>query len=383
MKQLTSYEELHCANCGAAIQGEFCHDCGQSIHSVLKPVHGMLEDGLDLVLNVDGRVVHTLPPLFTRPGFLTLEYFAGRRMRYLAPFRLMFTLCLLAFFVSQLAFDGADFHLGDVRTANSGSFNKATTPAEVQQVLQREVTELDKARNSPGVPALAKTAMEAARHDLQRQASRRLTQLGAPPASDPADDPVHEPVPETSDWMNRSSPVEIGWLPAFANASLTRGVAHFKTNVLAMRGAANTRQEAVQRMLAGMFGVLPQTMFVLIPIFALLLKVFYIFKRRLYMEHLIVALHSHAFLFLNLLLSVLIYLLAVRLEPHAAWLGTALGWLQWGLWLWAPIYLLIMQKRVYRQGWPMTIVKYLMVGWCYSWLLLIALIIAGLLGMAQ
>ena len=39
-------------------------------------------------------------------------------------------------------------------------------------------------------------------------------------------------------------------------------------------------------------------MFVLIPLFALLLKLFYVFRRRLYMEHLIVALHSHAFLFL-------------------------------------------------------------------------------------
>ena len=49
---------------------------------------------------------------------------------------------------------------------------------------------------------------------------------------------------------------------------------------------------------------LPQTLFVLLPIFALLLKVFYLFKRRLYMEHLIVALHSHAFLCAALLLVV-------------------------------------------------------------------------------
>ena len=34
-----------------------------------------------------------------------------------------------------------------------------------------------------------------------------------------------------------------------------------------------------------------------------------------------------------------------------------------------PIYLLLMQKRVYGQGWPMTILKYLALGLCYSILL--------------
>jgi hypothetical protein len=45
----------------------------------------------------------------------------------------------------------------------------------------------------------------------------------------------------------------------------------------------------------------PSTLFVLLPVFALMLKFAYAFKRRLYMEHLIVALHSHAFLCLALL----------------------------------------------------------------------------------
>jgi hypothetical protein len=92
MNELTEAGTLHCANCGTPLEGEFCHHCGQSVHSVLKPVHHMLEDGMDMFLHVDGRIVHTVPPLFLKPGFLTLEYFAGRRQRYVAPFRLMFVL---------------------------------------------------------------------------------------------------------------------------------------------------------------------------------------------------------------------------------------------------------------------------------------------------
>ena len=112
MKQLTSYEGLHCANCGASTQGEFCHECGQSIHSVLQPMHHMVEETIETVLHIDGRIVHMLPPLLLKPGFLTMEYFGGRRGRYIAPFRLMFVLCLLSFFVFHLTIDQLTARVG-------------------------------------------------------------------------------------------------------------------------------------------------------------------------------------------------------------------------------------------------------------------------------
>ena len=107
MKSLVSHEGRHCANCATPLVGEYCHECGQSMHSVLKPMHHMVEETVETVLHIDSRIVHTLPPLFLKPGFLTLEYFAGRRVRYIAPFRLMFVLCLLCFFVLHLATSAA------------------------------------------------------------------------------------------------------------------------------------------------------------------------------------------------------------------------------------------------------------------------------------
>ena len=65
MNQLTPSPGLLCANCGEALQGEFCHACGQSIRSVIKPVSHMLEDAGDLFFHMDERIVHTLPPLYT------------------------------------------------------------------------------------------------------------------------------------------------------------------------------------------------------------------------------------------------------------------------------------------------------------------------------
>jgi hypothetical protein len=49
--------------------------------------------------------------------------------------------------------------------------------------------------------------------------------------------------------------------------------------------------------------------FLLIPVFAALLKLFYLRRKRLYFEHLIFSLHLHAFIFLLLILYLLIELI--------------------------------------------------------------------------
>ena len=405
MKQLTSYEGLHCANCGAAMQGEFCHECGQSIHSVLKPMHHMIEETVETVLHVDSRIVHTVPPLLLKPGFLTLEYFAGRRMRYIAPFRLMFVLCLLSFFVAHLAVDqltdrisgetviqttpegdtgaAADFVAG-VKTGlrnpvkvTGEQFSEANSPAEVRHLLERELKMLPQI-SAYGV--LSQQQIEQAAEELQRRANARLVELGEAPM--PASSVILPPIPEPA--TDKESSTHISWLPQAANDRLTALSHRLHTNWRAFKdGDAATRAEARQRMINGVFGKLPAAMFVLVPLFAGMLKLFYVFRRRLYMEHLIVALHSHAFMFLSLLLIITAGMLSTWLRPHAVWASDTMRWVQTLLMLWVPAYLLIMQKRVYRQGWAMTLLKFWFIGWFYFWLLMLALMVAAALGMAH
>ena len=399
MKQLTSYEGLHCANCGASMQGEFCHACGQSIHSVLKPMHHMVEETVETVLHIDGRIVHTLPPLLLKPGFLTLEYFSGKRVRYIAPFRLMFVLCLLSFFVVHLAIDQVASKIPNghpLVSVDSRAIETATSPAEVRKALQDELDGLQRARDTGVLPQNVLDQIQLDVQNLHVVANRRLAALGAVPmsatslAAPPAAATVkitgHAKPPDVTRKASEDEPepVRIAWLPDVVNARLTTLGHQIQTNMRAFRhGDPAASAEAKQRMISGVFGTLPPTMFVLIPVFAILLKLFYVFRRRLYMEHLIVALHSHAFMFLGLLLITLVGMLSTWLRPHAAWTGYALGWLQAALIVWIPAYLLLMQKRVYCQGWPMTLLKFWFVGWCYFWLLLFALTVALVLGAAH
>lgn len=127
--------------------------------------------------------------------------------------------------------------------------------------------------------------------------------------------------------------------------------------------------------------MLPQVLFVLMPVFALLVKICYLFQRRLDMEHLIVALHSHAFLFLDSILLTLCSLASRAVPAEMPWLATLLGGLIALLSCWPPIYLFLIQKRVYRQGWLLTAFKYGVIGISYSILVSLGAAVAFLVSL--
>jgi len=384
MKSLSSHEGLHCANCGTPLAGEYCHECGQSMHSVLKPMHHMTEEAVETLLHIDSRILRTLPALFLKPGFLTLEYFAGRRMRYIAPFRLMFVLCLLNFFVLHLITSRAidqnvDRHQQTVLLDRGADFAQAADAEDVRDLFDSKINALNAVQTFGSDTMAAQAA--SGKQQLREAANRRLAELHAQPL--PAASGTVAAVARSDD-RTPIKPVQIGWLPAFANAELTATLQHMQDNWHDYKhGDPASREAARERMLTGFFGKLPGAMLVLVPVFALLLKLFYVFRRRIYMEHLIVALHSHAFLFLWLLLLMLLGTLIGWVVPHAAWVGYPLRWLRIALVWWAPIYLLVMQKQIYRQGWAMTLLKYWCVGWCYVWLLGLVLLGAAVLGLAH
>jgi hypothetical protein len=92
------------------------------------------------------------------------------------------------------------------------------------------------------------------------------------------------------------------------------------------------------------------------------------------MEHLMVALHSHAFIFMSLLLLALISLLKSWTTTFAPGLDSVYTLLRAAIWIWLPVYLFLMQKRVYRQGWFMTTIKYSMIGIFYTVIISIGLV---------
>lgn len=95
-----------CPNCGSAVHGPFCSQCGQRQSPARPSVRGLLQDFTQHFLKVDGKLLRTLRALAV-PGLLTVEYLAGRRERYERPFRLYLVLAALSFVAFRLTYADA------------------------------------------------------------------------------------------------------------------------------------------------------------------------------------------------------------------------------------------------------------------------------------
>jgi hypothetical protein len=373
----------HCENCGAVLLGDHCYSCGQPTKGLIRQFSAIIGDFADTVLNIDSRIIHTVGPLLFKPGYLSTEYFAGRRVRYVSPVRLLVFIAVVTFLFAQwltpdwkITSDGGDdsisFHSDDDDFAGAG------TVADVTKQRDAALAKIDLAiKNSANVPGLDETLKDS-EDEVRGAADRRIKQLQAriKPATTAAPATASAATATSAakssndlnfdfdgqPWDPVKHPVVVSWLPARGNVLLNKGIGRAKNNILRVRQDPNLLKNAI-------FSSAPSTLFVLVPVFALLLKVLYLFKRRLYMEHVIVALHSHAFLCLNVLLLLFTSNLRDWLAPTSGVLHSLFGIIEFALALWMPLYLLLMQKRIYGQGWPMTLIKYSVLGICYIFLL--------------
>lgn len=316
-----------CENCGAPLYGKYCHACGQPIQGLVRHFGSVMSDIADSVLNVDERLFRTIGPLYLQPGKLTLDYFAGRRARYVTPFRLVFFLAIVAFFAIQLTVRSGYGRLPEKGIAvSTGSGGPTVSVVAMPKQAPAPISSDDGAFSHGNISINGKVL-----------------------------------------WNRDSKPFKAGWLPDVVMDWVNDLVGNAQQQLHAMNSGSWAEQQSARRKFTlGLFSAAPTVLFVLLPLFALLLKIFYVFKHRLYMEHLIVAMHSHAFLMLSMLALVALAVLRGLLKPHGAWIAIPLDLLTAAAWIWMFVYLWLMQKRVYRQGWFMTTFKYWWIGFCYT-----------------
>lgn len=322
-----------CANCGAPLTGPYCAQCGQRARSRIAPLRTLLTDFLGEVFNLDARFFRTLVPLLFKPGTLTNEYIAGRRARYVPPLRLFvfssFVLFLLLGVISSWSIESQQPVSARIDSLAATAQDSAEAAA-LQATLDSSQTELNRA----GYDVSDTTA-----------AIRPLNQ------SDPVQlsTSITGMLQQVADSLTRKNTIRAQFQHA-----LIRGV---------LRADRNPKQ-FVQNAIGRASGVA----FLLLPIFALLLKGLYLRSGRLYAEHLIFALHIHAFLFIVLLLVTLLNLTGVGFLVSAApFLGT----------IGPAAYLLVALRRVYAQGWIKTTLKFCTLTLIY--LLIFTIAASGLL----
>jgi hypothetical protein len=267
-----------CLNCGDPTVGNFCPVCGQRKVEVRVSLRRMLLEAIEDQFSLNAALPRTLGALFFHPGRLTSEYMAGRIARYIPPFRL-YLFASLVFFL-MISFNDVD-----------GSF-VSDGGVNVQ------------VGNAPDSATAARRAEALRRAAEARQAGGRWT-----------------------DDMDINTP----W-PA-----LNRALMEKRDELGRM-----TPQQAGRAIVGDFMERIPTMMFVLLPVFAAVLKLLYVRRKRFYVEHFVFALHAHAFTYLLFTVMALVGLDVVTI----------------GLTLWMLLYYFLAMKRVYGQGWTKTGIKY-------------------------
>src|ERR1700760_3017426 len=90
-------KENDCLNCGATLQGHYCHVCGQENLQIKESFGHMMNHAISDYFHFDHQFFHTLKPLLFKPGFLTTEYMAGRRAQYLHPVKMYIFISVVYF----------------------------------------------------------------------------------------------------------------------------------------------------------------------------------------------------------------------------------------------------------------------------------------------
>jgi len=288
---MTESQSRVCLNCGAALDGKFCGDCGQRDIPPYPTVRELAHDAVAEFSGWDGRLAATLRALVQRPGFLTREFLAGRRARYISPVRVYLTASVLYFLIAANApnLRLASGELGlRIETTTTDSDDSTATGSRARRVGK-----------------VAESALESGK------------------AATPAE--------------RDSALREIERAPSLMQPLLRRAV---------------TDPDGFKR---GIIETLPRMLFLLLPVFAGVVALFY--RGRKYPEHLYFAIHLHAFFFLALSAAALLRFTQV---PLLAVIAGIIGV------VWIPIYTTLAFRRVYGGALARTVLKELGIAAIYS-----------------
>jgi hypothetical protein len=283
---------IQCPNCGTLIGGKFCQGCGQAAHLHVPSAREFLHEFIAHYVALEGKLWKSVALLLFRPGRLTRDYIEGKRVRYVEPLRLYLSFSIIFF---------AIFKFGGLHFNNVVS---DAPPAEQVQASAPGKSAPANGKTAVLVPKAAAGSLEEGHQELRKKRK-------------------HDSLIELDEGDDRRMQIKA----ASIHPSLGKKVEHFNTLSREAQGAALQR---------AFFSYAPYAIFLLMPVFAGLLKLLYLGSGRRYGEHLLFALHTNAFAFLMLSLALI-------LPDGIPLLGTALM-------LWLAFYLPTAMRKVYGGG---------------------------------
>lgn len=357
----------YCSNCGVKLAGMYCHKCGQSSKSMIKFFGEVVKELLEDTIGYDSRIKHSILPLLFKPGRITLDYIKGKRFYYVLPFRLYLITSLILILLVKGAANPDDLKFDNLVKVNGDQTASQELQDEINQELNQELGEINKALNQKKKSQKEKQATleddSSSRPNQDAISFQEIVDRSVPDSKEDSEKNISEQ--DDSDSLNLKWNSETKQLDGVEDLDES----WFKTFLEVINPKLIKWKEDPGPLIDSFFEALPYMMFLILPIFAIFLKGFYVFSKRYYIEHLVFLLHNHAFLYMVMMLEIITEYAADRLRvldnSFASSIASGLEFLAGLLFYWMFIYVLLAMKRFYHQGWVVTIFKTILLAFIY------------------
>lgn len=391
MSHTKEREEKICLNCNAALNGRYCHACGQENTAPKETVWGLISHFFNDITHFDGKFFSTVKYLIAKPGFLSAEYIKGRRASYLHPIRMyvftsaFFFIIFFSLFNPEKMIKGEQSNaekLDELTTASASLKQRlpATTDSDLKTAMLHSINHIDahvawlqKAVSAQARKDSAKTANTNVILDsagIKIRGNKYITQ------EDTVD--LNKQIHSKNSGLNSVlfdeytsriayDSVQNELPPARRDGWFIREMIH--KHIIYNTKYKNDHKEAGVLLTEKIMHTLPQALFVSLPVFALILLMLYFRRDVYYVDHGIFTIHLYCAGFILLL----VYFGIDRIQS-----ATGLDWLGWlkaimviGLFF----YLYKAMRGFYRQGRFKTLLKFVILN-CFFFAFVIVLIFA-------
>jgi len=349
MKEPSGYV---CLNCDSNFEDDFqyCPNCGQKNTDGKITFTELWAEFQDAIFNIESRTWRTLKAIFV-PGKLTLEYFAGKHRRYVHPVRLLIITSVLT--IVALSFQ-------DVQSYTNHKFvikDKIKENYERQRVYRIMAKIIDSTHNiypDAHAKAVTDTAMSVFEDSINNLLYRYGDTYG-----DSVDLNYYIPIGSSGIGENISKRDFLTMTEDELVKKYKKDAGLFQKLVFRQKAKYVNDETQLASAVVGRFtlGILS-----MMPFVALVLYFLYRRRQFYYIENLIFSFHFHAFSFIILTSYVLIW------DVFPEWMFYIPIFI-------IEVYLFISMKRVYRQGIPKTVLKFVLLN--ISYIVLLWLFVLG------
>ena len=361
-----------CNNCGSHLEQRynFCPTCGQSNTDNNITFATLVKEFVNNYLGVDSKLAHSLVPFLIKPGALSNRFTDGKIKHFIHPIRLYFVMSLFYFFtISYLLSDIGLSTFDDEINYTSASLEALKEndrlkmlPDSVKLSLVEDSL-VNRFNNISSFDQLL-DSLNRIDSDYIEDITVSLSSVEVPKSEEkPFLERMHMLARDTRvsdsvfwDSLNSGSPIGGDFLNSEQKAHFYGQTRKIFKNDEGFKGFV--------------LGNLPLMMFILIPLFAAVLKLIYVRRKHLYIKHVVHALHIHSFAYLVYGLGLLIMFKLITYEGMGeeqadAW-RTILGI---SFFVITSTYAYISFLKVYKQGWFKTLIKFNIVGFIYAFFL--------------